>query len=70
MLLLANVANTKWFTKTLKMTETLAHWYSSESDQRELSNEYRQDRVQIFTKIFVILLLMKVASALEGLKNY
>ena len=28
-----------------KMTETLAHGYSSESTQRELSNEYQHDRV-------------------------
>ena len=31
--------------KTLKMTETLANGYSSESTQRELSNEYQRDRV-------------------------
>ena len=28
--------------KTLKMTETLANGYSSESTRRELSNEYQQ----------------------------
>ena len=28
-----------------KMTETLAHGYSSESTQQELSNEYQYDRV-------------------------
>ena len=27
------------------MTETLAHGYSSESTQQELSNEYQHDRV-------------------------
>ena len=27
------------------MTESLAHGYSSESSQRELSNEYQHDRV-------------------------
>ena len=27
------------------MTETLAHGYSSDSTQRELSNEYQHDRV-------------------------
>ena len=31
--------------KNLKMTETLANGYSSESTQRELSNEYQDDRV-------------------------
>ena len=29
------------------MTETLAHGYSSESTQGELSNEYKQDRVKM-----------------------
>ena len=33
------------------MTVTLAYWYSSESTQRELSNEYQHDRVlMIFYK--------------------
>ena len=45
MLLVANVANTKQCKKTGKMTETLAHGYSSESTQSELSNEYKHDRV-------------------------
>ena len=31
--------------KKMKMTETLANGYSSESTQRELSNEYQDDRV-------------------------
>ena len=31
--------------KTLKMTETLAHGYSSESTQQELSNKYQHDMV-------------------------
>ena len=30
---------------TLKMTETLAYWYSSESTQRDLFNEYQYDRI-------------------------
>ena len=42
--------------KGWKMTETLANGYSSESTQRELSNEYQHD-----------VLWMKVALALEGL---
>ena len=45
------------------MTETLAHGYSSES-----SNEYQHDRVKMFFKSNCILVLwMKVASALEGM---
>ena len=31
--------------RTFKMTETLAHGYSSECTLRELSNEYQHDRV-------------------------
>ena len=54
--------------KSWKITETLANGYSSESTQRELSNEYQHDRVLIVFKDFGILVLwMKVASALEGL---
>ena len=44
-LLLANLANTKIMRKTLKMIETLANGYSSESTHRELFNEYHHDRV-------------------------
>ena len=32
--------------KTLKMNETLAYGYSSDSTQRELSNEYQHDGFQ------------------------
>ena len=50
------------------MTETLANGYSSKSAQRELSNEYQHDRVQIvFKNLCILVLWMKVASALEGL---
>ena len=45
MLLVANLADTKWCKKSWKLTETLANGYSSESAQRELSNEYQHDRV-------------------------
>ena len=45
MLLVANLTNTNNAKKTEKMTKTLAHEYSSESTQRELSNEYQNDRV-------------------------
>ena len=46
MLLVAKLANTKRCKNLKKMTETLAHGYSSESTQRELSNEYQHDRVR------------------------
>ena len=46
------------------MTEILAHWYSSESTQRELVN----DRVKmVFDNLFILVLWTKVASALERL---
>ena len=49
------------------MTKTLARGYSSDSTQRELSNEYQHDRVlSIFKKLSVIVFWTKVASALEG----
>ena len=52
------------------MTETLGYGYSSESTQRDLSNEYQHDRVwMIFKKPCVLVLWMKVASALERLIN-
>ena len=50
------------------MTETLANGYSYESARRELSNEYQHDRAGMVFKCFSVLVLrMKVASALEGL---
>ena len=50
------------------MTEALANGYSSESTQRELSNEYQHDRVSMVFKDFSVLVLWtNVASALEGL---
>ena len=42
MLLVANFDKYKMMQKNFKMTET---WYSSESTQWELSNEYQHDRV-------------------------
>ena len=45
MLLVANLAFTKWYKKPVKMTETLANGYSSKSTQQELSNEYQHDMV-------------------------
>ena len=46
----------------------MANGNSSESTQRELSNEYQHERVQMVFNFFcVIVLWMKVALALEGL---
>ena len=51
------------------MTKILAHGYSSESTQRELSNEYQHDRVQmVFKNLCVPVLWMEEALALDGLK--
>ena len=59
------MANTKCCRNPEKTTETLAHEYSSESTQQELSNEYQHDRVKmVFKKI-----MAKVASALEWLTS-
>ena len=53
-----------------KMTETMAHGYSSESTQYELSNENQHDRVKmVYKNLSILVLWIKVASALEGLKN-
>ena len=53
-----------------KMTETLAHGYSSESAQQQLSNEYQHNRVKmVFKKMFILVLLTKVTLALEGLSG-
>ena len=54
--------------KKRKMIETLAHGYSSESTQLELSNEYQCNRVlMVFKNLCILVLWTKVASALEGL---
>ena len=52
-----------------KVTGNTAYGSSSESGQRELSNEHRYVRVKrVFKNICVVVLWMKVASAsLEGL---
>ena len=54
------------------MTETLAHGYSSDSTQRELSNEYQHDRVKmVFKNLCVPLLWTKVALAcIERVKDH
>ena len=52
------------------MMETLANGYSSESTQQELFNEYQHGRVKmVFKKFRILVLLMKVVSALEGLSQ-
>ena len=51
------------------MIEILANGYSSESTQQELSNEYQQDRVKMFSKKVVFALWTKVASSLERLRD-
>ena len=57
--------------KAWKMTETLANGYSSESTQWELPYEYQPDRVwMVFKNLCILWLWMKVASALEGLRQY
>ena len=69
MLLVAILANTKRCKKTEKKTEPLAHGYSFESTQRELSNEYQHDRLKIVFKnlcVFVLWPKVALASALEG----
>ena len=40
----------KMMHKTCQMTETLAIGYSSESTQRDLSNEYQHDRVWMVSR--------------------
>ena len=48
----------------------MANGYSSERTQQELSNEYQHDRVQmVFKNLCVLVLCLKVASALEGLTH-
>ena len=50
------------------MTKTLAHGYSSDSIQHELSNKYQNYRVyRVFKNLCIIVPWMKVALALEGL---
>ena len=55
--------------KNSKMTETLAYGYSSEYTQRELSNQYQDDRVSMFFKNLTFLVLWTKVSALEGLNT-
>ena len=51
------------------MTETLANWFSFESTQQELSNEYQHGKVyMVFKNLCILVLWTKVASALKRLK--
>ena len=66
MLLLANLTNTK-DSKSLKMTETLANGYSSDSSRQGLSYEYPDDLVRMIFIIFCILVhLRKEATHWKG----
>ena len=57
--------------KNWTMTETLAYGYSSERTQRELSNDYQHDRVQmVFKNLCIRVRWTKVALALEGFTRY
>ena len=69
MLVVTNLAGQyRMMQKNLKNDWTLAHGYSSESTQQELSNEYQHDRVyMVFKNLCVLVLWTKKASALEGL---
>ena len=68
MLLVANLAKYKMMQKKLKMVETQAYGYSSESTQLELSNGYQHDRVSmVFRNLCVHVLCTNVVSVLEGL---
>ena len=67
MLLVANLTNTKRFKKSLKW---LKPWQMGTHLRRGLSYEYPDDLVRMIFVIFCILVhLMKVASALEGLNE-
>ena len=70
LLLVANLANTQWCKKLREMTGNPGTWYSSESTERELSNEYQHDKVGMFFKnLCVRLLWTKKALSLEGLNS-
>ena len=55
--------------KNMRMTETLAHGFSSENTRQELFNEYQHDRTwMVFKHLCILVLGKKVASALKGVK--
>ena len=51
------------------MTENLAHGYSSDSAQRELSYEYPHDLVRMISIFCILVNWTKVTSASEGLNK-
>ena len=52
------------------MAGNLAYEYSSESTQWELFKEYQHDSIQkVFKNLWILMLWMKVAIALEGLNT-
>ena len=69
MLLVANLANTKWW---WKLEKSLKSWHMGTylmSIQQTLSNEYQHDRVEtIFKNLCFLVFSTNVALALEGLK--
>ena len=68
MLQVANLVDTKWCKKPWKMIGGLTYGYSSESTQRELSNEYQHDRVlMVYENLCILVLWTIVALASEGL---
>ena len=53
------------------MTETLANGYSSESTQRELSNEYQHDRVSmVFRKSLHICAVDESSLSIERVNSF
>ena len=69
MQLVVNSANTKLCKKTEKMIEMLACGYSSDSTQRDLSNEYQHDKGwMVFRNRCIFVPRTKVALAFEGLR--
>ena len=55
--------------KTYEMDETLAYGYSSESAERELSNEYQHDRVWVVFKKYLHPCVMDESSPSIGRVN-
>ena len=76
-MMMANFADTKYLVmpKTSKMIDTLAHGYSSENTQLELSNEYQHGRVLMVLKkslhtCALVESIINSSSALERIKPY
>ena len=70
MLLVANLANTKYCKKNGKITENLAHGYSSEYSVIAIQwIPTWLSKLEVFKNLCVLVLWKKVASALEGLQS-